>query len=108
MAKDTATAPLSPPVSHAPESTPAVATAATPVPVAAVRNAGDAGLPKVEPPAAELPTFVVTMPGGKEIPVSATDDRDAWRAACASVKSWPNPKTGKVHRNGKQVYPPVK
>lgn len=44
--------------------------------------------------------------GDKSQTVLADDWRQAWAIFCDSIKSWPNPKTGKVFdAKGKQVYP---
>jgi hypothetical protein len=78
--------------------------AVSPVPVVAARTAPKAAA-EDQPPT--LPTWDVTH-NGEVSRVQAVNDREAWAMVCDSKKSHPNPKTGMVHRDGKQVYPAVK
>ena len=104
MAKDTteSTSPIASPrqVDAAPATPPA---AVSTVPVTARAAPREAAA--VESPA--LPTWDVTH-NGEVSRVQAASEREAWSKVCDSKKSWPNPKTGKVHRDGKQVYPLAK
>ncbi len=56
---------------------------------------------------ADAKLFLVSWGDHENVKVRADNPREAWAIFCDTIKTWPNPKTGRVcNSKGKQLYPP--